>query len=758
MTEERTMTLQARRLAYALRLVNPSLHPHDGAIATLEPLLINPNQVRGWLEEHCTPYAGRVHVTGTLDRRLVFAERPDGRWVVADLSGQPHHQRAWPVWAHAHMDLESAHEWLSLADLAPEALYRLSRPRVLLAALYHPEYFPLPRFPLGISDVARAARACLMGEVELADMQLGITLPDLVKHITDEPPDILGISATFGQHDLMIELLDATYALAKPPLVVAGGSLTARNEALLLERYPDLLIARGAGESTVQDLLAHWHGDLAKEHVHSIGYNGAARGEGTLTVRRRRTAKPVSRAQSDFLPELDLLPATFAHHGVAQLEASRGCTNFCSFCPRGHKGQWAGGTPSDFGWMLDSMSSVFDRYPDISRTLYLVDEEFIGRGPDAVTRALHMADVLNGAGFKWETSCRIDQVTHPDRDFAWHVERAALWRSLVNKGLRRCLFGVESGVDTILKRFNKETGGEQNALAIRTLSALGVPTRFTYITFDHLMTFEELKATYAYQGRTDLLVRPLPDQPVEEIVNGVRDPEWVEAHGTGRPFHTGISYMLVSMECLIGAAYTKQVERAGLAGPVRPSMGRQDAEFADWRIGVCSQWAQLWVDRNFALDYTLKPLEIRAAARVARRLLPRYQRALIEVFDNALSQPEPPHRPAPPQVSQVVTLTWYDDGALGVPYASVPEEARMPLYAHGFQYHPHQAAFLLPAAYGDIGRALRIQAVAQQLAAQGIGVNLRHSPAAPAAAQPALTAKPAIGPAVRSPTSSALHR
>ena len=70
------------------------------------------------------------------------------------------------------------------------------------------------------------------------------------------------------------------------------------------------------------------------------------------------------------------------------------------------------------------------------------------------------------------------------------------------------LFGVESGVDSILERFNKETTGDQNALAIRTLSALGVPTRFTYITFDHLMTLEELKATYAFQGRTDLLLRP----------------------------------------------------------------------------------------------------------------------------------------------------------------------------------------------------------------------------------------------------------
>ncbi|WP_301125980.1 B12-binding domain-containing radical SAM protein [Streptomyces cacaoi] len=608
MTNER-LTFQARHLADALRCVAPPLHPDQDARVALEPLLISPNRLAQWLRAHCALYAGHIHVTGTLDRRLVLVQRTDDRWVVADLSGEPHDTRAWPAWAQRHIRLDSPAEWLSLADLTAEAEYRLSRPRVLLAALYHPEHFPLPRFPLGISDVARAARSTLMGTISLTDMQLGTTLADLIEQVGQEPPDILGISSTFGQHDLMVELLDAAYALPQPPLVIAGGSLTARNEGLLLERYPRLLIARAAGEPTIQDLLAHWHDDLALDQVHGIGYNGAARGEGTLTIGRRRTAKPVSRARSDFLPELDLLPATFEHHGVAQLEASRGCTNFCSFCPRGHKGQWAGGTPGDLGWILDHMRAVYDRYPDISRTLYLVDEEFIGRGPQAVPRALHMADVLHGAGFTWETSCRIDQVTHPERDFTWHVDRAGMWRALVDKGLRRCLFGVESGVDTILERFNKETGGEQNALAIRTLSALGVPTRFTYITFDHLMSFEELKETYAFQGRTDLLMRPLPDVPVEDIVNGVRDPEWVTAHGSGRAFYAGISYMLVSMECLIGAAYTKRVQKAGLARQARPSMGRQDAEFADWRIGVCSKWAQLWVDRNFALDYTLKSLE-----------------------------------------------------------------------------------------------------------------------------------------------------
>ncbi|OKI09410.1 hypothetical protein A6A06_01505 [Streptomyces sp. CB02923] len=133
----------------------------------------------------------------------------------------------------------------------------------------------------------------------------------------------------------------------------------------------------------------------------------------------------------------------------------------------------------------------------------------------------------------------------------------------------------------------------------------------------------------------------------------------------------------------------------------------------------------------------------RAAFQVTRRVLPRYEQALHRVLRNAADEPEPPHRPAPPQVSQTLTLAYYSDGALGVPYESVPAEARLALYAHGFQYHPHQAAFLLPAAYGEDGRALRVQAVAQKLAAQGIGVNLRATPQG-ATAPPTTTARPSV--------------
>ncbi len=96
---------------------------------------------------------GRFSLTGGLDRRLLFAERPAtlGGWVVADLSGQAHATRAWPDWVSGRADIAEPHGWLSVAELSGDAADRLARPRLLLTSLYHPEWFPLPRFALSIS-------------------------------------------------------------------------------------------------------------------------------------------------------------------------------------------------------------------------------------------------------------------------------------------------------------------------------------------------------------------------------------------------------------------------------------------------------------------------------------------------------------------------------------------------------------------------------------------------------------------------------
>lgn len=110
-------------------------------------LLLEPHRLRHSLETTLAGTPGRVRIAGALDRRLVLIERQDGWWMVADLSGQPHRTRTWPAWTTGRIMLETPGSWLSLARLDENAVYRLDRPVVLLAALYHPEYFPLPRFP-----------------------------------------------------------------------------------------------------------------------------------------------------------------------------------------------------------------------------------------------------------------------------------------------------------------------------------------------------------------------------------------------------------------------------------------------------------------------------------------------------------------------------------------------------------------------------------------------------------------------------------
>ena len=55
-----------------------------------DTVLVKPQRLRYMLETVLAGSARRVRVAGALDRRLACIERLDGRWVLADLSGQPH--------------------------------------------------------------------------------------------------------------------------------------------------------------------------------------------------------------------------------------------------------------------------------------------------------------------------------------------------------------------------------------------------------------------------------------------------------------------------------------------------------------------------------------------------------------------------------------------------------------------------------------------------------------------------------------------
>jgi hypothetical protein len=536
----------------------------------------------------------QVVVAGVLENRILLLSLARGGWIFAHLGARPLKDIAWPEPIARGVFVEHPDDPVSPGEITPQALFRLTRPRIFIAALCHPEVFPLPRFPLGISNLARAIRLSFQGEVTLADMQLGLTLPDLLHRIETDQPDIIGISATFGQHDLLVHLADGICERETQALLVFGGSLCALNAARLRSRYPSALVALGPGEVTMQDISEHWHGDRRLSEV-----------RGVHSKSFRDNASP------SFLPELDLLEETLDQRGVMQLESSRGCTHACSFCPRGHKGLWAGEDTDQMDAVLEAVGDLFGERPEIARKIFLVDEEFVGddRDGEGPLRALQIARKLWSHRFRWETSSRVDQIYRPDRGKAWHLERMRFWSRLREQGLDRCLFGLESGVDSVLERFNKKTTAQQNAIAIRLLSACDLPIRCTYITFDPLMTMAELEESYRFQGRKDLLLLPQRSMSLEALFETVQDEELVASHAQGAPLYTSITYMLVSMECLLGSPYLKKVEEAGLAREEMPAMGRRNAVFQDPLVGLMSDCAQRWIDRNFSFDYALKSLE-----------------------------------------------------------------------------------------------------------------------------------------------------
>jgi hypothetical protein len=622
---------ERRRRGLALLLARLTGAPADPArVASLIELFERPNDLLAALRAAAPGGCAELLFVGPLERR--FALLCDGQgWSAVGFGA--YGPDALPEGVAARLGKvrpDGPQAWA----LRPSADLRayLARPRVYLAALYHPEVFPLPRLSLAISDLIRAARCAGVSRVIARDMQLGWQVADLAREIVREAPDLLGISATFGQHDVLDALLAEIARLGWPSgcQLVFGGSLSALNQRVLLEAYPRAIVATGPGERTIGELVGWLRGERRLDAVSGIAYRARAGADVTAAVRQTGQLSP--REVDDMLPELDLLDATLRARGVVQLESSRGCSYACSFCPRLHKGIWAGDDPLAGGAVLPDIARLLDRHPEIARKVFLVDEEFFGYRPndESERRVSEVAANLAAHGLRFETSSRADQVYRRNRGRAWHVARFRVWRRLVEDGLDRCLFGIESGVDSILERFNKKTTGQQNSVAIRALSLLGVPPRYTYITFDPLMSRGELVQTYRYLGRTDLLLPARPELDEGGVFDLAGDDGLGAAPQAGAPFYRAVSYMLVSIECLEGAPYTQKAGAHGLLGAFNPNMGRFEARYLDPDIGLFSDCAQRWIDRNFALDYLLKSIEKYTQGTAHARV--RSMRALIKDY------------------------------------------------------------------------------------------------------------------------------
>lgn len=511
----------------------------------------------------------------------------------------------------------------SIFPADPMLLHRLSLPKVLLINPCVLENFPIPRLCLSIGLLGSYLRKYQKADVRLIDMQTGASLGDILNAAAQFQPSLIGMSVSYGQKQLALSIL---HAIAQHktdsgdnPLFVLGNIIPASFPREFIEAYPQLVVARGEGEETILGLIEYLQGRCTFNEVPGIAYADPS-GKVSTTV-------PFSVQIQDIpLPALDTIRDLAQCRGALTLELSRGCQwNVCTFCPREHKSHhWKTFTTAQIVEQFGYLREVCDQF-GLTKHIFLADEEFVGGMNDGAEtqRIIDVAHALlkKGLNMGFDAAARVDQVYSPKMRKDWHIQRMEMWHLCHKAGLDRLFMGIESGSRAQLRRYGKGIDAEHSIIAIRILSALGIPLRFGFITFDQLMIgLEDLKENIAFLERTDGFM-----QEVDVAAYGyevlfdllVHDTDFIAAHSAHIPVHAGISYMLASMEVLIDSRYkvmVKQAERRYqktlILDEETPdtNMGRYRVAFVDDLIGEISTSSQKWIDRHFGLAYTVKSL------------------------------------------------------------------------------------------------------------------------------------------------------
>jgi len=537
---------------------------------------------------------------------------------------------------------------------------RMRFPRVLLINPCVLENFPVPRLCLSIGLLAGWLRRAQKADVRLIDMQMGTTVDQIMTAVETFAPELIGISISYGQKFVALDVVERIYDLKSRALcnalVVLGNVIPASFPDEFVHQYPGLLISTGEGETTIEALCDVLLSTRAPESVPGIAY---AAGDSVVRTPKEPVHLPVLP-----LPSLDTLPDLARFRGAVTLELSRGCQwNVCTFCPRDHKSAvWKTYQPAQIIEQFARLERACDEL-GVTKHVFLADEEFVG-GIDDGTETERLIEVAQGliergTTMVFDAAARVDQVFSPKMNEAWHVRRMEMWGLCRDAGLDRLFMGIESGSDTQLRRYGKGLRGIHSVNAIRILSALGVHLRFGFITFDQLMVgLRELKENIAFLERTDAYVSVDRDRysNAELFRLLTNDEDFVREHSVGKPIYAGVSYMLASMEVLIGSTYARLLMMkdprlvVDLHAP-DTNMGRYRVEFIDPLVRDLSTCSQQWIDRHFSVAYTVKSL-FKIAPPDQQHLLMDWMvafrrtslvvaKALVHLFDDEASADEP---------------------------------------------------------------------------------------------------------------------
>ena len=268
--------------------------------------------------------------------------------------------------------------------------------------------------------------------------------------------------------------------------VTAGGYLPTFWSDKLLTKYPQVdSIVMGEGEETFKHLVQTLEQQNALASIPGLAFR---------TQNGEIVHNPPRRLIQDLdqlpFPARDYLEIAYQKYHHALVYASRGCYHQCSFCQIAQFYRLSQGSP----YRTRSAQNIADEIELLVaqygvRSIFFVDDEFI-------TKSKHRKRII------WEL---IEEIRKRKLNFSFSIQYRAdtgnhepLLRALKEVGLRTVFIGVESGVNSVLQRFDKGIRKTDIDCALQIVHDLDLSPNIGYMLYRPDTTFEELKKSVEY--------------------------------------------------------------------------------------------------------------------------------------------------------------------------------------------------------------------------------------------------------------------
>ncbi|MGL5718103.1 MAG: B12-binding domain-containing radical SAM protein [Paraclostridium sp.] len=170
--------------------------------------------------------------------------------------------------------------------------------------------------------------------------------------------------------------------------------------------------------------------------------------------------------------------------------SSRGCPYTCSFCSIASlKIRWRSRSPEN---VAKEILEIYKNDPN--PFILFADDNFFVK-PERSIEIIKQIKKYCGCNIPFSFATRTDQVINVDlQTFRW----------LRSSGCQSIELGIESGVDDVLERYNKQTTAEENEKAIVLLRSSGINVIADFILFDAHTTIHELKENITFLKQNGL--------------------------------------------------------------------------------------------------------------------------------------------------------------------------------------------------------------------------------------------------------------